>query len=141
MFINTVELNILKNHSMNTSDIKDFFFLSLDDWNRKQFLFLFSQCQLIIFVEYWVIHRTDTTPVHLLSRWLEWYGTVPAILCNQCHDICTKFDVWTNMRLCHGKWGEEMHNSTSAPLLSVLGLNSDDLRVYGRLPIFFLLLR
>ena len=60
---------------------------------------------------------------HLKSRWLEWSETAPAILSKRCHDICTKLNVWTNLRLCCVKWGEETHNSEPAPLSPVRGLN------------------
>ena len=38
--------------------------------------------------------------------------------------VWTRLNVWTNLRLCRVKWGEETHNSASVPLSSVLGLIS-----------------
>ena len=35
---------------------------------------------------------------------------------NECHNICAKLNVWTNLRLCRVNCGEETHNSAFVPL-------------------------
>ena len=63
-------------------------------------------------------HRHDTSTTALTMAGMIWDGACigPAMLCKQCHDICTKLNVWTNLRLWRVNRGEETHNSASVPL-------------------------